>query len=48
MKMRYAADERTKMCSIRPWKSKTLAVAMGVHACGVIIAPGPVHNYVPV
>ena len=45
---RYEADERTRTVIDAALHLEKLGRSLGVHACGVIIAPGPVSAYVPV
>ena len=46
--VRYQADDRTKQALDTAMKLENLGRNLGVHACGVIIAPGPVHRFAPV
>ncbi|TVR12568.1 MAG: DNA polymerase III subunit alpha [Planctomycetota bacterium] len=48
MRLRYENDERTRVVLDTAMRLENLGRSLGVHACGVIIAPGPVHHYVPV
>ncbi|MHC5068781.1 MAG: DNA polymerase III subunit alpha, partial [Planctomycetota bacterium] len=48
MAARYQKDERTHQLLDAAMALENLGRSSGVHACGVIIAPGPVHSYVPV
>ena len=48
MVARYESDERTKNVLDTAMALENLGRSLGVHACGVIIAPGPVHDYLPV
>ena len=48
MVMRYQRDERTREMLDTAIALENLGRSLGVHACGVIIAPGPVHEFVPV
>jgi len=48
MQARYAGDERSRQVLDTAMRIENLGRSLGVHACGVIIAPGPVHQYVPV
>ncbi|TVR44541.1 MAG: DNA polymerase III subunit alpha [Planctomycetota bacterium] len=48
MRLRYENDERTRLVLDTAMCVENLGRSLGVHACGVIIAPGPVHHYVPV
>lgn len=45
---RYAADERTRRVLDTAMVLEGSGRNLGVHACGIIIAPGPVSDYVPV
>ncbi|GDY14995.1 DNA-directed DNA polymerase [Planctomycetota bacterium] len=45
---RYESDPRTKQVVDAAVQVEKLGRSLGVHACGVIIAPGPVSGYVPV
>ncbi len=45
---RYDSDERTKNVLDAALQLEKLGRSLGVHACGMIIAPGPVSDYVPV
>jgi len=47
MLARYRNDERTREVLDTAMALENLGRSLGVHACGVIIAPGPVHEYVP-
>ncbi|MFW5830092.1 MAG: DNA polymerase III subunit alpha, partial [Planctomycetota bacterium] len=48
MQARYNADERTHQVLDTAMRIENLGRSLGVHACGVIIAPGPVYQYLPV
>jgi DNA polymerase-3 subunit alpha len=48
MVKRYEADHRTKDVLDTAMALEGLGRSLGVHACGIIIAPGPVSDYVPV
>ncbi len=48
MLARYTHDDRAKQVFDTAAGLENLGRSLGVHACGVIIAPGPVHDYVPV
>nr|MBA2480955.1 DNA polymerase III subunit alpha [Planctomycetota bacterium] len=48
MVKRYDGDERTRNVLDAALQLEKLGRSLGVHACGVIIAPGPVSSYVPV
>ena len=48
MVARYESDDRTHQLLDTATALENLGRNLGVHACGVIIAPGPVHRYVPV
>ena len=48
MVKRYDSDERTKNVLDAALQLESLGRSLGVHACGMIIAPGPVSDYVPV
>ena len=48
MKTRYEQDERTRQVLDGALQMEKLGRSLGVHACGIIIAPGPVSSYVPV
>ncbi|MDA3962821.1 MAG: DNA polymerase III subunit alpha [Planctomycetota bacterium] len=48
MVARYEGDERTRTVLDTAMGIENLGRSLGVHACGVIIAPGPVHKYIPV
>ena len=48
MKSRYDSDPRTRTVLDAALKLEKLGRSLGVHACGIIIAPGPVSQYVPV
>ncbi|MFW5859102.1 MAG: DNA polymerase III subunit alpha [Planctomycetota bacterium] len=48
MVARYENDDRTHRVLDTAAALENLGRSLGVHACGVIIAPGPVHHYVPV
>ena len=48
MRLRYEKDERSRLVLDTAMSVENLGRSLGVHACGVIIAPGPVHHYVPV
>ena len=48
MVKRYDADHRTKDVLDTAMALEGLGRSLGVHACGIIIAPGPVSDYVPV
>lgn len=48
MVMRYQRDPRSKDMLDTAMALENLGRSLGVHACGVIIAPGPVHEFVPV
>jgi DNA polymerase III subunit alpha len=48
MVKRYDNDQRTKIVLDAALQLEKLGRSLGVHACGMIIAPGPVSNYVPV
>jgi DNA polymerase III subunit alpha len=48
MVKRYDSDGRTKIVLDAALQLEKLGRSLGVHACGMIIAPGPVSNYVPV
>jgi DNA polymerase-3 subunit alpha len=45
---RYDSDERTRQVLDAALQLEKLGRSLGVHACGIIIAPGPVKDYVPV
>ncbi len=45
---RYENDERTRRCLDTAARVENLGRSLGVHACGIIIAPGPVDRYLPV
>lgn len=45
---RYADEERTRTVLDAAMQVERLGRNLGVHACGIIIAPGPVHDYAPV
>ena len=48
MVRRYETDERTRQVLDVALQLEKLGRSLGVHACGMIIAPGPVSDYVPV
>ena len=48
MAKRYQTDERTHQVLDTAMDLENLGRSLGVHACGVIIAPGPVSDYIPV
>ena len=48
MKSRYDQDPRTRQVLDGALQLEKLGRSLGVHACGIIIAPGPVSAYVPV
>ena len=48
MKARYEQDPRTRQVLDGALQLEKLGRSLGVHACGIIIAPGPVSSYVPV
>lgn len=48
MKSRYDEDERTRRVLDGAMQLEKLGRNLGVHACGIIIAPGPVSTFVPV
>ncbi len=48
MKQRYEQDPRTRQVLDGALQMEKLGRSLGVHACGIIIAPGPVSSYVPV
>ena len=48
MVKRYEADQRSRDVLDTAMALEGLGRSFGVHACGIIIAPGPVHDYVPV
>jgi DNA polymerase III subunit alpha len=48
MLKRYEGDERTRKVLDAALQLEKLGRSLGVHACGMIIAPGPVSDYVPV
>jgi DNA polymerase III subunit alpha len=48
MLKRYESDERTRKVLDAALQLEKLGRSLGVHACGMIIAPGPVADYVPV
>lgn len=48
MVKRYDSDERTRKVLDAALQLEKLGRSLGVHACGMIIAPGPVSDYVPV
>jgi DNA polymerase-3 subunit alpha len=48
MLKRYDSDPRTKQVLDAALSLEKLGRSLGVHACGVIIAPKPVHQLVPV
>ena len=48
MKSRYEQDERTRRVLDGALQLEKLGRSLGVHACGIIIAPGPVSTFVPV
>ncbi len=48
MVKRYESDERTHQVLDAALQLEKLGRSLGVHACGMIIAPGPVSHYVPV
>ena len=48
MVKRYDSDQRTRQVLDVALQLEKLGRSLGVHACGMIIAPGPVWNYVPV
>ncbi|MEK7415870.1 MAG: DNA polymerase III subunit alpha, partial [Planctomycetota bacterium] len=48
MLKRYESDDRTRRVLDAALSLEKLGRSLGIHACGVIIAPGPVHRYVPV
>jgi DNA polymerase-3 subunit alpha len=48
MVARYDSDDRTRQVLDTAMQVENLGRSLGVHACGIIIAPGPVHEYVPV
>jgi DNA polymerase-3 subunit alpha len=48
MKARYGNDTRTRELLDHAMRLENLGRSLGVHACGIIIAPGPVSDYVPV
>lgn len=48
MKSRYEQDERTRRVLDGALQMEKLGRSLGVHACGIIIAPGPVSSFVPV
>lgn len=48
MVTRYEQDQRTKDVLDAALQLEKLGRSLGVHACGVIIAPGPVSDYIPV
>jgi DNA polymerase III subunit alpha len=48
MVKRYDSDQRTKNVLDAALQLESLGRSLGVHACGMIIAPGPVSDYVPV
>ena len=48
MKARYEQDPRTRQVLDGALQLEKLGRNLGVHACGIIIAPGPVSMYVPV
>ncbi len=45
---RYEGDERTRTTLDAAMKVEKLGRSLGVHACGIVIAPGPVSGYIPV
>jgi DNA polymerase-3 subunit alpha len=48
MVLQYNSDPRTHDVLDTAMALENLGRSHGVHACGIIIAPGPVHNFVPV
>ncbi len=48
MVKRYDSDARTKQVLDAALQLEKLGRSLGTHACGMIIAPGPVSEYVPV
>ena len=48
MKTRYEQDERTRQVLDGALSMEKLGRSLGIHACGIIIAPGPVSSFVPV
>jgi DNA polymerase-3 subunit alpha len=48
MVKRYNGDERTRRALDAALQLEKLGRSLGVHACGMIIAPGPVSGYLPV
>ena len=48
MVKRYESDPRTRTVLDAALSLENLGRSLGVHACGMIIAPGPVSSYVPV
>jgi DNA polymerase III subunit alpha len=48
MVKRYDSDPRTRQVLDAALQLEKLGRSLGVHACGMIIAPGPVSDYVPV
>jgi DNA polymerase-3 subunit alpha len=48
MLKRYEGDERSRQVLDVALQLEKLGRSLGVHACGMIIAPGPVSDYVPV
>jgi DNA polymerase-3 subunit alpha len=48
MVKRYEGDQRSRQVLDCALQLEKLGRSLGVHACGIIIAPGPVHDYVPV
>ena len=48
MLKRYETDDRTRKVLDAALQLEKLGRSLGIHACGMIIAPGPVSDYVPV
>ena len=48
MKLRYEQDPRSRQVLDGALSLEKLGRSLGVHACGIIIAPGPVSSFVPV
>ncbi len=48
MAKRYSTDDRTRQVLDTAMDLENLGRSLGVHACGVIIAPGPVSDFIPV
>jgi DNA polymerase-3 subunit alpha len=48
LKARYDGEERTRTVLDAAMQLEGLGRSLGVHACGIIIAPGPVSSFVPV